>query len=87
MSNSIRCALGVHNLRVNGRLRNTCTRCKSVWYTDYFASCDYGSRGIVRHEVINRHGDELPEMKNWKRHEYDEPGFAEAEKERENECA
>lgn len=66
----IKCILGWHDLHVQGRLRNKCSKCKSVWYTDYFLSCEMG--GVERFEVIDRHGNVLPEMKRWNTvHEYD----------------
>lgn len=68
--NSIRCMIGLHDRRQAGRLRGECSRCKAVWYTDYFGSRASGD--IIRYMVIDRNGNELPEMKRWDRHERDE---------------
>lgn len=65
------CALGLHDEHLFGSLRRKCSRCKAVWYTDYFAS--RAAMSIIRYKVIDRHGNDLPEMKNWKRHELDMP--------------
>lgn len=50
------CATSVANVSLGG--------------TDYFLSCETG--GVERFEVIDRHGNVLPEMKRWNTvHEYD----------------